>query len=417
MGGLTGSGPAPGDGVDPEVLWARAYLSRVSEPANIPVWGFVRDVGPVEAVEAIRTGIAPREVLDATAARRPTVDPDADLEAADRAGLRLVVPESADWPHFAMAALENAGAERLATYHTGNRSHRESGESIPPLALWVRGPLDLAAVGVRSVGIVGSRAATAYGEQVSSEFAFALASAGVVIVSGGAYGIDAAAHRAALAAGGETVLVSAGGLDRPYPPGNAALFARVAETGLLISESPPGCAPQRRRFLTRNRLIAALSTGTVIVEAAKRSGARNTAAHCLALQRPLMAVPGPIMSPMSTGCHGLIRCDGGLGPALLVGSAADVLAVVGRAGEGLPDGTGGGPVDDVRAELDDLDPVARRVYEGLGARRFAHPDEIGARGGVSPLDVIRTLPLLELAGLVESSDAGYRIARRSKSAR
>jgi len=413
MGGLTGIGPAA-DGVDPDVLWARAYLSRVSEPANIPVWGFVGDVGPVEAVEAIRTGIAPREVLDATAARRATADPDADLEAAERAGVRLVVPESADWPHFAMAALEHTGAQRLDAYRLGTRTHRESGEPIPPLALWARGPLDLASLGVRSVGIVGSRAATAYGEQVSSEFAFALASAGVMVVSGGAYGIDAAAHRAALTAGGETALVSAGGLDRPYPPGNATLFARVAETGLLLSESPPGCAPQRHRFLTRNRLIAALSTGTVIVEAAKRSGARNTAAHCLALQRPLMAVPGPIVSPMSVGCHGLIRGDGGLGPALLVGSAADVLAMVGGAGEGLSDGADTGTVDDVRAELDDLDPIARRVYEGLGARRFARPDEIGARGGVSPLEVIRALPLLELAGLVESSDAGFRIARRTR---
>lgn len=416
MGGLTGIG-ASADGVDPEVLWARAYLSRVSEPANIPVWGFVGAIGPVEAVEAIRSGTAPQEVLDATAARRATADPDADLEAAERAGVRLVVPESADWPHFALAALEHVAAERLDAYRAGARTHRESGEAIPPLALWVRGPLDLASLGVRSVGIVGSRASTAYGEQVSSEFAFTLASAGVVIVSGGAYGIDAAAHRAALAAGGETVLVSAGGLDRPYPPGNAALFVRVAETGMLVSESPPGCAPQRRRFLTRNRLIAALSTGTVIVEAARRSGARNTAAHCIALQRPLMAVPGPIMSPMSIGCHGLIRGDGGLGPALLVGCAADVLAVVGRAGEGLSDGADSAPVNDVRAELDGLDPVARRVYEGLGARRFARPDEIGARGGVSPLEVIRTLPLLELAGLVESSDAGYRIARRTRSAR
>jgi DNA processing protein len=135
-----------------------------------------------------------------------------------------------------------------------------------------------------------------------------------------------------------------------------------------------------------------------------------------------MAVPGPIVSPMSVGCHGLIRGDGGLGPALLVTSAADVLAIVGGAGEGLSDGGGGGAGDtgavhDVRAELDELDPVARRVYEGLGARRFARPDEIGARGGVSPLEVIRALPLLELAGLAESSDAGYRIARRPRSAR
>ena len=413
-GGLTADGP---DAVDPDVLWARAFLSRVSEPTNIPVWDFVRRVGPVEAVDAIRAATAPPDVLDATASRRATADPDADLEAAERCGVRLLVPESPDWPHFAMAALEHAALERLKTYRTGTRTHRESGEEIPPLALWARGPLDLAPIGVRSVGIVGSRASTAYGEQVSSDLAYALASAGVVIVSGGAYGIDAAAHRAALAAEGETVLVSAGGLDRPYPPGNASLFARVAETGLLLSESPPGCAPQRRRFLTRNRLIAALSTGTVIVEAARRSGARNTAAHCIALQRTLMAVPGPVTSPMSIGCHGLIRGDGGLGPALLVGSAADVLALVGSAGEGLSGGEGGGAVTDVRAELDDLDPAARKVFEGLAARRFARPDEIGARGGVSALEVIRALPMLELAGLVESSDAGYRIAGRVRSAR
>jgi DNA processing protein len=356
-------------------------------------------------------------VLDATASRRSTVDPDADLEAAERSGVRLVVPESADWPHFAMAALEHAAAGRLVTYNSGMRTHRESGEPIPPLALWARGPLELASLGVRSVGIVGSRASTAYGAQVSSEFAYALASRGVVIVSGGAYGIDAAAHRAALAAEGETVLVSAGGLDRPYPPGNASLFARVAETGLLLSESPPGCAPQRHRFLTRNRLIATLSTGTVIVEAARRSGARNTAAHCITLQRPLMAVPGPVTSPMSVGCHGLIRGDAGAGPALLVSSAADVLSVVGNVGEGLSGADEAGAVDDVRAELDGLDPVARRVFEGLAARRFARPDEIGARGGVTPLEVIRALPMLELAGLVESGEAGYRVAHRVRSAR
>lgn len=393
-------------------MLARAYLSRVAEPANIPLWAFVQAIGPVEAAEAIRTGAAPPDVRSATAARHADVDPEADLAAARRSGVRLVVPESPDWPHFAFAALERTAIERMRSYYDRHeRRHRDCGEPIPPLALWARGPLDLGPIGVRAAALVGSRAATAYGEQVTSELAYGLASAGVVIVSGGAYGIDATAHRAALAAGGETVLVSAGGLDRPYPPGNARLFAQVAEAGLLLSESPPGCAPQRRRFLTRNRLIAALGTGTVVVEAARRSGARNTATHCRTLQRPLMAVPGPVTSLMSRGCHDLLRDE--RQPALLVGSVADVLAVVGGIGEGLDRRDGDElPAGDARTELDALDPTTRQVFDGLTPRRFAAPDEIAARSGVGPLEVIRALPTLELAGLVEGGAAGYRVAAR-----
>ncbi len=409
--------------IDDEVLLARAYLSRVSEPANLDVWALVRDTGPVQAARAIRAGRVPDPVHAATESRRAG-DPEADLEAAARCGLRLVTPECDDWPHFALSALEHTGAQLWARARkrdaaqarepatTPGTEQRRTGALVPPLALWARGPLELAPLGVRSVGIVGARAATPYGVQVSSELAFGLATAGVVVVSGGAYGIDAAAHRAALAAGGSTVLVSAGGLDRPYPPGNASLFTRVGEAGLLLSESPPGCAPQRHRFLSRNRLIAALATGTVVVEAAKRSGARNTAGHCQALQRPLMAVPGPITSPMSVGCHQLIN---GLG-ASLVGSVAEVLSVVGGIGETMAGADGELAADggDVRAALDDLDPVARQVFEGLPARRFARPDEIAVRSGVPPLEVIRALPTLELAGLAEVGDAGSRVAVRPR---
>jgi DNA processing protein len=394
--------------VDDEVLLARAYLSRVGEPASVGLWRFVRDAGAVDAVRALRAGRADRAVLDETAARRTGADAEADLAAAERHGLRLVVPESDEWPHFAFAALERAVLPRAAAYEAGRFTRSESGEPVPPLALWVRGPGDLTSAAVRSVGIVGARAATAYGEHVTAELGYGLARRDVVIVSGGAYGIDAAAHRATLAAGGPTVVVSAGGLDRPYPPGNATLYDRAAETGLVVSESPPGCAPQRRRFLTRNRLIAALSSGVVVVEAAARSGAMNTAGHCRALGRPLMAVPGPVTSAMSVGCHELLRRDPE--PALLVTSVDDVLAVVGHVGEGLlPRTTAAG---DVRAELDQLDAAARAVFDGLHARRFARPDEVAVRSGVSALDVIRVLPQLDLAGLIESSEAGYRIAAR-----
>ena len=387
----------------------------MGEPTSLGLYALVSDLGPVEAARALRSGRAPERVLAETASRRNAgVDPAADLSVAARCGVRLVTPESGDWPHFAFAALEHACRPRLAAWRCGAAARNESGDPVPPLALWVRGPAELVSLGVRSVGLVGSRGATAYGVDVTTRMAYGLAAAGVVVVSGGAYGIDAAAHRAALAAEGTTVLVSAGGLDRPYPPSNATLYDRAAATGLVISESPPGCAPQRRRFLTRNRLIAALSSGVVVIEGAMRSGAMNTAGHARLLGRPLMAVPGPVTSVTSAGCHALLRRD--VDPALLVTGFEDVLAVVGRAGEGLvdppPDGSTAAN-GDVRVALDLLDALARAVFAGLLAGRFSRPDEIAARSGVATLDVIRVLPTLDLAGLVDGDEAGgYRVAAR-----
>jgi DNA processing protein len=267
-------------------------------------------------------------------------------------------------------------------------------------------------------------------------------------VSGGAFGIDAVAHRGALAGGGVSVIVSAGGLDQPYPRANARLFDAVAESGLLISERPPGSAPHRHRFLTRNRLIAAFSAGTVVVEAAARSGALNTAAHCQVLGRALMAVPGPVTSAMSVGCHQLLRRE--VAPAVLVTGVQDVLAIVGSMGEGLGgDARGGtglvrnglvgnglvgngepvgadaqngavgavGAVDELRARLDRLDPVARRVFDGLPARRAVREEELAALSGVSALEVLRALPVLQLADLVALSDGGYRMATSARRTR
>jgi DNA processing protein len=395
-------------GLSDDVLRARAFLSRVSEPADPALWAFVQREGPVAAAGAIRAERAPDGVLAASAARRAATDPALDLDAAERHGLRLVAPESDDWPHFAFVALDRL-ARRAGASRATQRG--ESGEAVPPLALWVKGPGDLAGIAVRSVGIVGARAATPYGEYVTADLAYGLTRHAVTVVSGGAYGIDAAAHRAALGAGGPTVLVSAGGLDRPYPTGNATLFDQVAAEGLLISESPPGCSPQRHRFLTRNRIIAAFSTGVVVVEAAARSGATNTANHGALQGRPVMAVPGPVTSAMSAGCHDLLRREGNA--ALLVTGVADVLAVVGSMGEGLPEPGGArAPAgDDLRGRLDQLDPIGRRVFDGLRARRFSRPDEIAVRSGVSALQVVRALPGLELAGLVDVCDGGYRIAR------
>lgn len=404
-------------GVSEDVLRARAFLNRVAEPASIAVWKMVRERGPVEAADRIRVGDVDDHVSEATASRAAMVDPDADLAAAERHGIRLVVPESRDWPHFAVAALEAAGARRLATYEKGDRTQAESGELIPPLALWCRGPGDLASLGVRSVAIVGARAATRYGEQVARTLASGLAERAFVVVSGGAYGIDAAAHRGALAAGNdaETVIVSAGGLDHAYPSGNSALFERAAETGLLLSESPPGSAPKRRRFLTRNRLIAALGTGTVVVEAAHRSGAMNTARHTAGLGRILMAVPGPVTSGQSIGCHELLTADE---PATLVTGVDDVLLAIGSASD-LPAARVPRPGgrDALAEALDRLDPAARQVFDGFPARGWVGPDRLAVSTGLPVLAVIRSLPVLEVSHLVERSAEGYRILRGGLTAR
>ncbi|MEO9139474.1 MAG: DNA-processing protein DprA [Jatrophihabitans sp.] len=392
--------------VTDEVLHCRAFLSRVAEPANIPLWAFVSDVGPVAAVAQILSDDLSDDVRSAVASRRSTVDPATDLDAARRHDIRLVVPESEDWPHFAFACLEHAARERAATYGPGHHTHLYSGEPIPPLALWVKGAGDLASLATRSVGIVGARACTMYGSHIARRLARELAEAGFVVVSGGAYGIDAAAHRGALDAGAQTVIISAGGADTAYPSGNDSLFRHVIRNGLVVSESPPGAVPQRRRFLTRNRLVAALSTGTVMVEAARRSGAANTLAHSVRLGRPVMAVPGPVDSVMSAGCHDALRREE-WGTRLVTG-VNDVLEVIGSATD-LPSPTTFATtagVDRTRVILDELEPDERYVFDALPADRGVGVDELVVSSGLAPGCVLRSLPSLEAAGLVSRDEDG-----------
>ena len=192
---------------------------------------------------------------------------------------------------------------------------------LGPLGIWVRG--DRQALTLRAMSIVGSRTSTIYGEETAMSFASAFAARGMAVVSGGAFGIDAAAHRGALAVGGSTIVILAGGVDQPYPRAHSSLFEKVEHQGCLVSESPPGTLPMRHRFLVRNRMIAAWSRGTIVVEARVRSGAIATASHAVALGRDVMAVPGPITSAASTGCHALIR-DG----AVLVTSPDEAIELV-----------------------------------------------------------------------------------------
>ena len=402
--------PLSGQPAGEEHQVAAAYLSRVAEPASVPLWMFVQHYGYVAAAAAVRAGDVPAEVASCTEARRTVADPEADLAAAERNGIRLLTPIDADWPHFAFAALHATGRQRAAQWQAGLRVRPQRGELVPPLALWVRGSGPLATVGLRSVAVVGSRAATAYGEHVASEFSYGLAQREVVVVSGGAYGIDAAAHRGALAAGGSSVLVSASGLDRPYPSGHRHLYDRTAERGVLVSERPPGSAPHRQRFLSRNRLIAALGAATLVVEAAHRSGALNSAGYARDLGRPVLAVPGPVTSAMSAGCHRLIQREED--PARLVTSVAEVLSYCGSAE--LEEDVGGpalaAPAAAQRA-YDSLDLVARSVLDGFPGRgRSATEAELSRLSGQPISQVVAALPVLLGAGLITAAREGYRLA-------
>jgi DNA processing protein len=201
-------------------------------------------------------------------------------------------------------------------------------------------------------------------------------------------------------------------LDRPYPSAHRNLFDRVRETGLVVSESPPGAAPQKHRFLSRNRVIAALSSATVVIEAAPRSGALNTAAHCTVLGRPLLAVPGPITSAMSAGCHHLIRREEN--PALLVASVEDILEIVGPIGTGSAESVGP-DVDpatgrEARAH-DTLDPAARAVLDGFPARGWVTEGDLALSSALGIPAVLQTLPVLHLAGLIEFGPDGVRLRR------
>jgi DNA processing protein len=298
------STPAPAD--DP-VRRARAYLLRVAEPPALALTALIAARGPVQAAELVRAGAVPGAVLDETSVRRDHDRVDLDFAAAAAVGARLVTAEEDEWPTH-LAALSPAAAD-------GARW------AAPPVALWVRGGGRLADLLGRAVSVLGARAATGYGEHVSADFGYGLATAHVTVVTGGSYGIEAAALRGALSAGGTAVVVLACGIDIAYPTGNTALLDRVAEHGLLVSEYPPGTRPARHRFAPRSRLLAAASAGSVLVEAGVRSGARTTITLAAALARAVMAVPGPMTSATSRGCHELLRS----GTALPVASVAEIL--------------------------------------------------------------------------------------------
>jgi DNA processing protein len=387
---------------------ARAALTYLAEPGDRALGALLEICEPAEIVAAIKAGMLPRtgpgcgdrpasrkaleRAFGCWRARLPGLPDDSTLAGICGDGIRLVCPADPEWP----AGLDELGQAR-------------------PYALWLHGRADLRAACLRSVAMVGCRACTGYGAHVAGEIAADLGEQGWTIVSGGAYGIDAAAHRGALATGATTIAVLACGVDYNYPAGHTDLFADIATRGLVISEWPPGSHPARLRFLVRNRAIAALACGTVIVEASERSGALNTARHAADLGRPLMALPGPVTSAQSAGCHRIIREWG----ATCVTCADDIIEMLSPLGAaGLSASAGHeGPAPPSRSEdpsssRDELDPDSARVLDALPARGGAGTSTIAVEAGLDLDTVLRCLGLLAGCGFIERCDQGWRLRRR-----
>jgi len=375
-----------------EELFARAAWSGIAEPGDRMAGALVAQLGAAPALRTLMTSptadqlAAALEIEKATDAQaaidrwmprlRP-LDTLATLKQAARVGARLLIPSDLHWP---------VGVDDLAEH--------------APLALWVRGT-DAALDSLsRSIALVGARAATGYGEHVTMEASAGLVDRGYSIVSGAAYGIDGMAHRAALASHGQTVAFLAGGVDRFYPSGHDALLTRIAEVGAVVSELPCGQAPTKWRFLQRNRLIAAASRATVVLEAGWRSGSLNTAGHAATLGRPLGAVPGPVTSAASAGCHRLIRDY----TAICVTNPDEMAEL--------------SPLETAPALFADAaDPGSPssdlvRLYDALSSRSPRTAADIAARSGLSIAHVQGLLGTLELEGEVAQRERGWVRAAR-----
>lgn len=364
---------------------ARALWSVVVEPGDGDAGLLLGAVGAVEAARILLERPAPISLATATGGelagsaaeralgrwlpRRRQADLVRAFESAARSRARLLVPSDEEWP----AALDDLGEHA-------------------PLALWSRG--DAALLARTSVALVGARAATGYGEHIAMELAAGAVGNEVAVVSGGAYGIDGMAHRAALASGGDTVAVLAGGVDRLYPAGHEALLTRITEQGAIVSEAPCGTAPTRWRFLQRNRVIAALADATVVVEAGRRSGALSTARHALALGRPVGVVPGPVTSASSAGCHVMLREN----PVVCVTSVEEQMELVRG---GMLEG------DEQSRGAPDPDGMVTRVLDALRPRRAQSVDELARAVGESAARVRGVLGVLALEDRVASKADGW----------
>jgi DNA processing protein len=373
-------------GLDPERA-ARVVLSRIGEPGELRLTGLVAEMGAEEVIAHLRQQSEAGELKQDLGARLDQVDPVAELDRAARLGIRFVTPADDEWPPVLH---DLAHAPSL---------HERGGV---PVALWARGPGRLDELTARAVAVVGSRSATTYGAAVARDLGAGLGEAGQTVVSGAAFGIDQAAHRGSLAVRGPTVAVLACGVDRAYPASHQDLLDYIAEVGVVVSEAAPGCAPTRIRFLARNRLIAAMAQGTVVVEAAIRSGALNTANWAAGLSRVLMGVPGPVTSAPSAGVHQLIRARG----ALLVTDAAEVLEAVAPVGSHTV-----AHRHEPARPRDLLTAAQRQVLDAVPLQRGVAAGRIARTAGLSPARVEAALTDLLTAGFVEHAAGRWRQAR------
>ncbi|WP_300343061.1 DNA-processing protein DprA [Nesterenkonia sp.] len=408
----------------------RSELCRVVEPGDLMGWAAVTALGverthqlalggeepsPGEqeaaarqAAEAgLRRTAGLRDALKRWRTRAAQADGARDLAALEDFGGGLLIPEDAAWPQ---QLNDLQAAAPLGLYFRC----RGSGRSTHPQQVYAAAADRLPRPG-RCIAVVGAREMSDYGGQVAAELAEQLAAREVAVLSGGAYGVDAAAHRAALAAGtsgfASSVAVLAGGADRFYPAGNEPLLRSIADHGLLLTEMAPGSAPTRHRFLQRNRLIAALADAVVVVEARWRSGALSTAHHALELGRPVGAVPGSVYSASSAGCHRLLQQT----PAQLVTDAAEVMQMVAAAAleqDPLPL-----PESSAQRHRSDPDPLEglgeaeRRIYDALPARRLTTAGRLSQVAGLAMPQVLSGLSRLQRRGLAAETNGQWGRAR------
>lgn len=357
-------------------LAVRVALAATVEPEDKALLPLLRGLDPFSAWELVRRNADGK--FTRAAARVKQLRVDEIVEKTRSVNARFVIPGDEEWP---------PGVDDLPH---------------PPFCLWVSGEGSLAQLCERSVSMVGARAATPYGTQVAAELSYGLSERGFTIVSGAAHGIDTASHRGALAAEGPTVAAMACGIDIAYPVANSGLLQQIEQAGVVVTELPPGSAPQKQRFLSRNRLIAALTPGTLVVEAGLRSGSRSTAAAASRLGRLLAAVPGPVTSPASAGPHQLIRDCG----ATLVSDVGECADLFGSIGADLADAK--------RAPdtlFDALEEPDRRLLDAMPVMRGTTADFLAVSAGLAPREVIRGLAALHAAGLVERIDSGWRRVR------
>jgi len=393
--------------VDHDIRTARAGLTQIIEPADslgvhaVEAWGPLRvvdiisgstptqqdwinlstlDSGDGKFTSMLRNKLG--DAIQRWRRRREYFQPKGALNYMKTLGGRFIIPEDESWP----AALTDL---------------RDS----VPLGLWALGTPDFPPCD-RAVSIVGSREATPYGEKATTMFVDKARELGLTVISGGAYGIDAQAHRAALGTkhqGLPTIAVLAGGLDRLYPAGNTELLRRIAAQGLLVTEMPPGMRPNRYRFLNRNRLIAALSATSVVIEARYRSGALSTANHAHDLGRTVAAVPGPINVPTSAGCHRMIKET----PTLLIDDPEDLATLYGAGSSNSQRA----PVASDQRNYDRLGLEEMLVYEALPVNSRSNLSTLSSLTGLGVPQLAAILTRLEREGLADSQTQGWQKRR------